>query len=311
MLLPGDARLIAGIGDDAAAWRSGDRVLLATTDTMVAGVHFIAGAVAWRDAGWKALAVNVSDIAAMGGTPSLALVTLCLPPDIDAGALDDLYAGIAECAAAYGVTVAGGDIVRAEQFAVTVALLGDATCDASGPTLLRRDAARPGDVLAVSGPLGGSAAGLLALERGMNDDDARALIARHVRPRPRVDAGLAAVRAGVRSAIDISDGLVQDASHLCEMSGVAAEIDAPALPLEDAGQRVFGEEMLQLALGGGEDYELLLAGPREAIDRASQSLPEPLHVIGRVVEGAPAVRVRDASGAEIEVGVRGWDHLRT
>src|SRR3990172_5808694 len=119
--------LIVGIGDDAAAWRAGDSVLLATTDTLVEGVHFLPNLAPWRDLGWKALAVNVSDIAAMGGQPLFALVTLALPPETDVADIDDLYAGLNDCAAEYAVTIAGGDVVRAPQFAITVALLRPAS----------------------------------------------------------------------------------------------------------------------------------------------------------------------------------------
>src|SRR3990172_2152135 len=118
--------LIVGIGDDAAAWRVDDAVMLATTDTLVEGVHFLPGRTPWADLGWKALAVNVSDIAAMGGLPQYALVTLALPPQTPVQAVDDLYAGLLECAREYGVTVAGGDVVRASQAVISVALLGRA-----------------------------------------------------------------------------------------------------------------------------------------------------------------------------------------
>src|SRR3990172_2343954 len=115
--------LILGIGDDAAAWRFGDSVLLATTDTLVEGVHFLPSLTPYRDLGWKALAVHVSDIAAMGGEPLFALVTLALPPETPVSAVDDLYAGLNECAAEYAVTIGGGDVVRAPQLAITIALL--------------------------------------------------------------------------------------------------------------------------------------------------------------------------------------------
>jgi thiamine-monophosphate kinase len=119
-------KLVVGIGDDAAVWRSGDSYVVATTDTMVEGVHFLPGVIPWTDIGWKALAVNVSDIGAMGGEPAFALVTLALPPQTNVQEMDALYAGLREFAQAYGVTIAGGDVVSAPQVSVTVALLGRA-----------------------------------------------------------------------------------------------------------------------------------------------------------------------------------------
>ncbi|MBI1886305.1 MAG: thiamine-monophosphate kinase [Chloroflexi bacterium] len=149
---PPPESLLVGIGDDAAAWRTGEGVVLATTDTLVEGVHFLPESVPWRDLGWKALAVNVSDIAAMGGAPQFALVTLAVPPPFPVEAADELYAGLDECARAYDLTIAGGDVVRSDKAAVTVALLGHAGFDEYGePLLLRRDAARPGDAIAVTG----------------------------------------------------------------------------------------------------------------------------------------------------------------
>jgi thiamine-monophosphate kinase len=305
-----DARLLLGIGDDAAAWRSGGGCTLATTDTMVAGVHFLPGRVAWRDVGWKALAVNVSDIAAMGGTPAFALVTLCLPPDARVEDIDALYAGLGACAEAYGVTIAGGDIVTAPVFAVTIALAGDAVLDADGaPALLRRDRARPGDAIAVTGALGGSAGGLRALlEDAAALPESAPLIERHMRPRPRVDAGHAAIAAGVRCGIDISDGLAQDLGHVCRASGVDAELWLPRVPLDPALVARYAADALGMAASGGEDYELILIASEALIRDAEAALGAPLTVVGRIVEGAGVVHALDAQGREVPV-TAGWDHL--
>jgi thiamine-monophosphate kinase len=309
--VPSD-RLIAGIGDDAAVWRSGAGYTIATTDTLVAGVHFLPGAVAWRDVGWKALAVNVSDVAAMGGTPAFALVTLCLPPDTPVDVVDALYAGLGECADAYGVEIAGGDIVSSPVFAITIALIGDASTGVDGaPLLLRRDAARPGDVVAVTGALGGSAGGLRALVAGAAATGAtRRLIERHMRPQPRIDAGRAAVAAGIACGIDISDGLAQDLGHICEASGVAAELRLDRIPLDADLLATFPDGAAAMAASGGEDYELLLVGAEDTIARAAGALSVPLTLIGHIVAGPPRVRLLDASGAEVTLASGGWDHLK-
>lgn len=299
--------LVAGIGDDAAAWRAPAASLaLATTDTMVAGVHFLPGRVSWEDAGWKAVAVNVSDVAAMGGTPSFALVTLCLPPGALVEDIDALYRGVLTCAEAYGVTVAGGDIVSAPVFAITVALYGaSALDDAGAPVLLRRDAARAGDAIAVTGALGGSAGGLRALLRGDAGAHADALIARHMRPAPRVDVAQAAVAAGARCAIDISDGLMQDIGHICAASNVGADIEAARLPVDADLLAAYPDDALLMVAAGGEDYELALIAPNDVLARVAS----PLVIIGHITAG-PGVRLLDAAGAPIDVSRAGWDHLR-
>ena len=226
--------LIVGIGDDAAAWSAkggADSIVLATTDTLVEGVHFSPDSAPWPDVGWKALAVNVSDIAAMGGEPLFALVTLALPADTPVQAVDELYAGMRECAAEYGVTVAGGDIVQAPQVAITVALIGQAQISDDRPLLLRRDGARPGDLIAVTGTLGDSAAGLRRLREGATAGDP--LVRAHLRPRPPLALAHEAARIGISCGIDVSDGLLQDIGHVCEMSGLGADVR----DLADDGQR--------------------------------------------------------------------------
>ncbi|HET6614378.1 MAG TPA: thiamine-phosphate kinase [Dehalococcoidia bacterium] len=310
--VPSAGELIVGPGDDAAVWRAGDAFVMATTDTMVAGTHFLPERVPWRDVGWKALAANVSDIAAMGGTPTFALVTFCLPPEMPVAPIDELHEGLLECAAAHGVTIAGGDIVAAPVFTITVALCGEAMRGDDGqPRLLRRDAARAGDAIAVTGPLGGSGGGLRALLEGAAPGPVRdALVRRHMRPTPRIDAGRAAVDAGVRCGIDISDGLVQDLGHVCRASGVAAELQFESIPLDTSLIDAFPQDARRIAATAGEDYELLLVAPPDVFARAGALLGAPLVIVGSIAEGAPGVRVHDAGGGEVALDHAGWDHLK-
>ncbi len=316
--VPTDDRLIVGIGDDAAVWRTAaGAYTIATTDTMVEGVHFLPGRVAWRDVGWKALAANVSDIAAMGGRPTWALVTLCLPPETPVEHIDALYTGIAECADAYGVTVAGGDIVSSPVLTVTIAVCGDAAVAATGePQLLRRNAAQLDDLIAVTAPLGGPAGGLRALLEGTGREHP-SLVDAHMRFWPRVDAGEAAIAAGIRCAIDISDGLVQDLGHICTASRVGAELRLDRIPLDDNLLLAYRDDAAMMAATGGEDYELILVGPAPALARADAALREQLaknvlqlHVVGRITTGKNIVRVLDQEGREVDVSNRGWDHLQ-
>jgi len=297
--------LIVGIGDDAAAWRVNDAIVLATTDTLVEGVHFLADRTPWADLGWKALAVNASDIAAMGGEPQYALVTLALPPQTPVQDVDELYEGLRECAREYGVAIAGGDIVRAPQVAITVAVLGQAGIDAEGQArLMRRDAARAGYAIAVTGTLGASAAGLRRLGEGAPPDDP--LVQAHLRPRPPLALAQQAAAAGVPCAIDISDGLLQDLGHVCEMSGLGAVVRAEAVPLSDELRSAYPDDALALACAGGEDYELLLVAPEETL-RAQPGLT----VIGEMVESdEQRARLVDGSGNEMRLPAAGWDHLR-
>ena len=297
--------LIVGIGDDAAAWRVNDAVMLATTDTLVEGVHFLPGT-PWADLGWKALAVNVSDIAAMGGLPQYALVTLALPPQTPVDSVDALYEGLRECAREYGVAVAGGDVVRAPQMAITVALLGRAEIDGEGRArLMRRDAARAGYAVAVTGTLGGSAAGLRRLKEGAPADDP--LVRVHLRPRPPLATARRAAELGVPCAIDVSDGLLQDLGHVCEMSGLGAVVRAAAVPVSAGLRDAYPGEALTLACAGGEDYELLLVAPPEMLDALG-----PVTVIGEMNESAERrPRLMDEAGNEVRLAVAGgWDHLR-
>ena len=303
------ADLIAGIGDDAAVWRAGETVLLATTDTLVEGVHFLPELAPWADVGWKALAVNVSDIAAMGGEPLFALITLALPPETDVAVVDDLYVGLLECARQYGVTIAGGDIVRAPQVSVTIALIGRAQMRDGEPLLMWRDAAKAGDVIAVTGTLGDSAAGLWRLRKGAPAGGP--LVQAHLRPRPPLAAAQEAARDGIACAIDVSDGLMQDLAHVCEMSGLGAHVRIEALPLSEELRAAYPEDALALASTGGEDYQLLLAGAQETIERLRETAGVSVTVIGEMLETAErGPRLLDESGKEVAVAAGGWDHLR-
>ncbi|RLC57385.1 MAG: thiamine-phosphate kinase, partial [Chloroflexi bacterium] len=299
----GSPDLIVGPGDDAAVWRAGSEYLIATTDAMVEDVHFLAERARWEDVGWKALAANVSDIAAMGGRPLFALVTLALPPETPAETMDALYRGLAEATAEYGVIIAGGDVVRAPQVSITVALVGRAAQRDGEPLLLRRSTARAGDVIAVTGTLGDSAAGLRRLQSGAAADDP--IVLRHTRPPARIEAGRAAVEAGLRCGIDVSDGLLQDVGHVCEMSNAGAVIRAADVPLSDGLRAAFPDDALELACTGGEDYELLLVGPAAALSR----VPD-VTVIGEIVEGPPRTTLLGGDGSEIKFARTGWDAFR-
>lgn len=257
--------------------------------------------------------VNVSDIAAMGGTPEFALVTLALPENTQVEAIDELYAGVAEAAEAYGVVITGGDVVRSPTTVITIALTGRAALDDTGKALvLRRDAAQAGDVVAVTGQLGGAAGGLRRL-RDSAKESSGPLVERQLRPCARVQAGQAALAAGVRCAIDVSDGLLQDLGQVCRASGLGGVVWRDKLPIDPALSEVFApEEALRFAAGGGEDYELLLIGDQQTIGAAAKQADVPVTVIGEmVIDAKQEAKLLDEAGEEVSIPSAGWDHLRS
>ncbi len=306
---PGSPDLLVGVGDDAALWRFGDRVVASTTDSLVDGVHFRLDIAGWADLGWKALAVNLSDLAAVGAAPRFALITLGLPPATPAGDIERLYGGMLDLARKSGTVLAGGDIVRSPVLTVTVAVMGEIELAAGTDwrsRVLLRSGARPGDLVAVTGSLGAAAAGLKLLLEDPAGAGARAPALVY----PRLDVAPILVGAGVRTAIDVSDGLVADLGHICEESGVAAEIEAGRVPVHPDAALLFGPEALTLALTGGEDYELVFTGSEAVITGVAARSPVPVAVIGRILDGpAGRVRVLGPGGAELRLERAGWDHL--
>jgi thiamine-monophosphate kinase len=297
-LPPAPPEVLVPIGDDCAVLRLGDRTWVAASDMLVAGHHFKDWA-APEDVGYKAVAVNVSDVAAMGGTPRFVLASGGAP---DPGATLRCMQGILEACRDFGVYPLGGDTTRAGALTVDVAILGEL----DAPPVLR-SGARPGDLLAVTGELGASAAGLLALENGASG--AERLVDKHLRPAPRVEAGRAAARVGVRAMIDLSDGLASDARHVCERSGVGCRVDLDLLPVADDA-REFVESLERdpeiLAATGGEDYELLICAPEPILQALAETVEVPITRVGEVTDGAGVVFLR---GGEMVEGLSGWDHF--
>ena len=300
------------IGDDAAIWlpeRTGFELL--TTDALVEGVHFTHETTSWNDLGWKSLAVSLSDVAAMGGRPARAFVTLGLRPETDSADVEALYSGMQELATAFGPTISGGDTVAAPLTLISITVVGHV--ETAG---LRRSGGSPGDLLAVTNELGASAGGLELLQtrEPLTADDDVALVQCHRRPWPRIAEGRVLASAGVRCGMDLSDGLLGDAAKLAHASGVGVTISSTTLPIHPAVVRRFGETGRQLALGGGEDYELLVAGPPDIVERAGSALEQadlaPLRIVGRLTAEAPGrVRVVDDAGREVEPTRASWDHF--
>ena len=303
--IPESAALV-GIGDDAAVVRLSDGAsLVATTDALVEGVHFRWDWSAPADVGYKAVAVNVSDLAAMGAEPRWLLVSLCAPAATSTDLLRELYEGFAQACAAFGAELVGGDTVSADQIVLAVTALGEVAGDP-----LLRSGAEIGDVLAVTGPLGRASAGVNLLlsqdPKKVTPEDALACMDAHRRPMPRLQEGPLLRAAGVHAAIDVSDGLASDARRLSESSGVGVELDADRLPVAPEARRIAdarGWDAERMVLGGGEDLELLVAVAPDDLD----GVPVDLIQVGRVVEEGVWL-VRDGQRAPLEA--EGWDHFR-
>jgi len=307
---PQSEHLRIGIGDDASAWYSDASLHLATVDSLIEDVHFSLGITPWQELGWKALAVNLSDIAAMGGQPRYALVSLALPGEIEVADVTALYRGMIELAQDFGVLIVGGDTCRSPVVAITVTVFGDAGND----RLLTRSAARAGDKIAVTGYLGGAAAGLEMLTGRLRFDSETTadLKKAFLRPQPRVAEGQLLVRQGVLAAIDISDGLVADLAQVSSASRVSARVDIDCLPVHPAVRGNFGDRATGLALSGGEDYELLFTASAGIIDTVKQAASCPVTVIGEIIAGKEGeVSLVDARGNRYQPPRSGWEHFKT
>lgn len=303
-------RVVVGIGDDAAVWRGSAPVQIATTDSLVEGVHFTLGMSTWEELGWKALAVNLSDIAAMGGVPEYALVSLALPGDVEVDSVASFYRGMVRLANQFGVAIVGGNISSADKVAITVTVMGSAASD----MVLRRSGALPGEQVAVTGYLGLAAGGLRMLREKLDfaPEESGLLRRAYLQPLPRVREGQVLLRSGVRAAIDISDGLMADLKHICEASGVSAVIYDEHLSVHPVLRQRFPDDARTMVLAGGEDYELLFTASSEVIDRVREFLDCPVTVIGEISGGEPGkVELVDACGRRVVWGYGGWEHFRT
>lgn len=300
-----DPDVVVGLGDDCAVIRthSGD-LLAVTTDAMLEGRHFRLDWLTPYEVGARAMTAALSDLAAMGATPRFAFASMGMPAEWEVVTAEELARGLAEQAAAHGACLIGGDTIASHEHAlVDVIVIG-----ACGEHIWQRSGARVGDLVAVTGDLGGCATAIAARASGLTDIPCWK---RYASPVPRIAVAERLAPLGlVTACLDISDGLVQDAGHICERSGVGTRLDSAALPLSPTTletAQMIGREALGFALSGGEDFELLLTAPAEAMPELQAAAGVPLTIIGEVTADS-GVKVMGPEGP-VEVQRGGWDHF--
>lgn len=294
-----------GIGDDCAVLPAGEGELLFSTDLLMEGVHFLRSESSPEDVGWKAAAVNLSDIAAMGGKPVATFLSIALPKDAQGEWAERFIEGYRQISSQYDVPLLGGDTTSSlRDIAVNVGILG--RCQ-SGKRLMRSEA-KVGETIYVTGPLGDSAAGLQAILKGIRrSEDVKPLIERHKRPLPRVDAGVILIQSGkVGAMMDISDGIASDMRHIMKASKVGAVIELDRLPLSSELISVCAEQgwdRYALSTSGGEDFELLFTGP----DGLENELDIKVYPVGKIVDGNELIWT--VEGSAVDYDYMGYKHF--
>jgi thiamine-monophosphate kinase len=294
-----------GIGDDCAVLPAGEGELLFSTDLLMEGVHFLRSESSPEDVGWKAAAVNLSDIAAMGGKPVATFLSIALPRDAQGEWAERFIEGYRQISSQYDVPLLGGDTTSSlRDIAVNVGILG--RCQ-SGKRLMR-GGAKVGETIYVTGPLGDSAAGLQAILKGIRrSEDVKTLIEHHKRPLPRVDAGVILIQSGkVGAMMDISDGIASDMRHIMKASKVGAVIALDRLPLSSELISVCAEQgwdRYWLSTSGGEDFELLFTGP----DDLENELDIKVYPVGKIVDGNELTWT--VEGSAVDYDYMGYKHF--
>ncbi|MGI9175870.1 MAG: thiamine-phosphate kinase [Rhodothermales bacterium] len=314
---PKDDQVVRGIGDDAAVYRIGEeRVHVVTTDALIDGVHFDRAFVPMEYLGFKSISVNTSDVAAMNAQPRYATVALGLPSGVPAEAVESLYEGMRKACEAYGITLVGGDLTAAHRMTLAVTVIGEA----DEADVVYRSGAQEGDLLCLSGDVGGAYAGLKVLlsvrnatGEGLSLAEFPYAIGRQLAPVARLDAVRVWADHGVRptALIDVSDGVASEVHHLCAQSGLGAQIYGEALPTAEETRQIatrFGEDPLMYALSGGEDYELLFTLAETDLDRLE---PGTFAVIGQMTAAGTDVLLHTPEGETRPLSSEGYQHFNS
>ncbi len=317
-ILPHSGRVVRGIGDDTAVVQEEPgRLLLLTTDMLVEDIHFDLRYCPLKAVGWKAVAVNVSDIAAMGGVPGFAVVSVSIPPEWEVRQVEELYSGLIACSGEYEVDIVGGDTVSSMRgLTINVALTGYVEPD----RVVYRSGASPGDIIMVTGPLGSSAAGLFVLNNYLPDNRTGLqdqVISAHLYPRARLREGRILSGSGYISSMnDISDGLASEILEICRASSTGCTIYETAIPITEAVSAVAAEAGVSpsaWALYGGEDFELVFTVKPDGLGRVTSALKEAgafPREVGRITAPGQGCLLTDAGGRSREIKPGGYNHFR-
>jgi len=302
--------VIAGIGDDVAVLYSPERkLLLVTTDMLVENVHFSISTATPYQIGWKSLAVNISDIASMGGEPTYAFVSIGLPRNTNVEFVDEFYTGMRDVATKYDVDIVGGDTVSSPEIIINISLLGEVEKE----NYILRSGAKYGDAICITGDVGGSSAGLEILQQKFSIEGTK----KHLMPEPRVQEGRLLARSGfVTSMIDVSDGVSSEIYHICEQSKTGAYIymkDIPLSPNVLSVAQHTNKNPYDFALYGGEDYELLFTCRPDKFqflkDQVLRMCNMPITQIGKILDVSSLITIEDESGKTIPLESKGYDHF--
>jgi thiamine-monophosphate kinase len=315
--------LLKGIADDTAVYKpSPSKVQLLTTDAMVEGVHFDLTFTSFAHVGWKAIVSNISDIAAMCGVPRYATVTLCLPQKISVEMVEEFYKGAVSACKKYSCLIVGGDTTAtAGNLVVSISLIGEVDTE----KVIYRSGAKVGDLICASGHLGASHAGLKILLREKNRylekneqfspnlEPYKMIIEKYLLPKPRLDISkIISDNIKVNAMIDISDGLASEVHHICNSSGVGADVWEHNIPVHTYTQKIaeeFSEDVIKYALYGGEEYELLFTLSDNDYEKL-ETLTSDVTIIGRVTEKSKGINIVRESGDREPLQFNGWDHFR-
>ncbi len=310
-----DERVILTIGDDTAVVKPTklDYTLL-TTDLLVEDVHFVLRTISpWR-LGYKSIAVNLSDVAAMGGFPDYAVISLAMSPETDISTIEDLYRGMAEVARKYDLRIVGGDVTKSDKMIINVAIVGEVEEE----NLRRRSDAQVEDVIMVTGEIGASASGLRIIlnpKLKTRVKEASKLEKAHFLPEPRIREARILAKLGINAMEDISDGLASEIRHICEASMVGARINLSKIPIAKGVEKVAelaGERAIDIALSGGEDYELVFTAPKELqaeIEKAFADIGEKVTAIGEILDESQGITAVDWFGNVKPLKISGYTHF--